>query len=823
MDKNALRPGFTIGGFRIVSQIGSGGMGTVYRAVQPRLDAPVALKVIRSGQDGYKDAVARFGREARQIAQLRGRSQHVVQIYDFGSDDVAGLYFIAMELVEGEGIDRILSRRGKLDEQQAARIVRQAARGLAVAHGLGIVHRDLKPENLLLGRDGVVKVSDFGLAKELGKGSAMTAAGTLLGTPSYMSPEQAIGKTADKRSDIYSLGATLYTLLTGKTPFSADNAMAMALQHVAAPTPDPAAAGAVISPELNAVVGRMMAKSADDRYQSADEVVHAIDALLGTGPTGADAPDVEFLVPLLALRSASPDGADAPAKPPSQNQMVTVDLDAAPPPLHTTVSRRNPQVRTNYGPVTTTPSPRPIRQSTASGGRSSRLRIAAYVASWAMVGLITVTITAVCVWRVGRAQQLERIRNELVSYVAAAAELVDGDRLDGIRKADQEDGPEFNAIRDQMRAAKKLNAKALYIYTVRPTGTPGMVEFVVDEQDSEDENGNGMIDPDEERAHVGEKYNAALLAPSMIEGREGPIADAEATGDKWGRTISGYAPIRNRAGKPVAILGVDYDASVLDEVLDTVYRAFGIAAAVATLLAALIGILVARRTVVPWRAERDRYREALARFVSPSLAEEAAKDVSGATSSSATRRRVTVLVLQVQRLTAAAEEASPDGMVDIINKVLERLSEIVDTAGGSVNRFLGDGLMALFGASGELAEQEIAATGAALEMADAVEALCAELGLRRLNVTAGIHVGLAFVGSIGSKHRTEYTSIGSTVNLAHGLEAACGGLNARILASAATMEAAKQRFMATRFDGVQIPGIADPMTVYAVESIRQQP
>src|SRR5512137_1884385 len=99
MDTNAIRPGFTIGGFRIVSQIGSGGMGTVYRAVQPRLDAPVALKVIRSGKDGYKDAVTRFGREARQIAQLRGRTQHVVQIYDFGSDDVAGLYFIAMELV----------------------------------------------------------------------------------------------------------------------------------------------------------------------------------------------------------------------------------------------------------------------------------------------------------------------------------------------------------------------------------------------------------------------------------------------------------------------------------------------------------------------------------------------------------------------------------------------------------------------------------------------------------------------------------------------------------------------------------------------------
>ncbi|MCU0723941.1 MAG: serine/threonine protein kinase, partial [Planctomycetes bacterium] len=149
-----LPPGFLVGGFRIASLIGSGGMGTVYRAVQERLDAPVALKVIKPNVKAFDQALSRFEREARQIAQLRGKSPHVVQIYDFGRDSGTGLYYIAMELVDGPGVDRILARTRRLPVSDALRVARQAAAGLAVAHDHGIVHRDVKPENLLLSTAG---------------------------------------------------------------------------------------------------------------------------------------------------------------------------------------------------------------------------------------------------------------------------------------------------------------------------------------------------------------------------------------------------------------------------------------------------------------------------------------------------------------------------------------------------------------------------------------------------------------------------------------------------------------------------------------------
>src|SRR3990167_8591118 len=160
--------GRVVGNARIQSIIGGGGMGVVYRAVQEQLGAPVAVKVIRHGFGEQAQIAARFEREAREIAKLRGRTPYVVQIYDFGRDEATGAYYITMELVEGEGADRLLRRHVRLPETAAARLVRQAASGLAVAHAAGIVHRDIKPENLLVAREGVVKITDFGLAKRLG-------------------------------------------------------------------------------------------------------------------------------------------------------------------------------------------------------------------------------------------------------------------------------------------------------------------------------------------------------------------------------------------------------------------------------------------------------------------------------------------------------------------------------------------------------------------------------------------------------------------------------------------------------------------------------
>ncbi len=308
--------GRTIGGCRVVSMIGGGGMGVVYRAVQERLQAPVAVKVIRQSFGQEEQIVARFEREAHEIAKLRGVSPNVVQVYDFGLDEESGSYYITMELVSGEGVDRILRRRGALPEDDAARIIRQAATGLEAARQLGMVHRDVKPENLLLARDGVVKITDFGLAKRLGAGATMTASGQILGTPAYMSPQQAEGMEVDHRSDVYSLGATLFSLVTGGTPFKSDTPIGMALQHIRAPVPSAREIVANLSERMNGLIMRMMAKDPDARCQAAGEVVETLDAFLPPNSPAGSRTDREALARLVEVEEepmpATPAGASTP-------------------------------------------------------------------------------------------------------------------------------------------------------------------------------------------------------------------------------------------------------------------------------------------------------------------------------------------------------------------------------------------------------------------------------------------------------------------------------------------------------------------------------
>ncbi|MHC5018967.1 MAG: protein kinase domain-containing protein [Planctomycetota bacterium] len=277
--------GETIAGCRVESILGAGGMGVVYRAHQERLDAPVALKVIRRAYSDNENLIARFEREARGIAKLRGKTNHVVQVYDFGRDEAHGIYYISMEFVEGQGVDQILKAEGAIDPKAAAKIIKEAAEGLEVARQLGLVHRDIKPENLLLTADGVTKITDFGLAKGMATETDISVSGQILGTPAYMSPQQARGEKVDHSTDIYSLGASLYALLTGKRPYDSDTALGMAMKHVSDPVPDAIAAGHDVPPDLNEVVKRCMAKEPADRYATGGELAHALDQFLWSRST----------------------------------------------------------------------------------------------------------------------------------------------------------------------------------------------------------------------------------------------------------------------------------------------------------------------------------------------------------------------------------------------------------------------------------------------------------------------------------------------------------------------------------------------------------
>jgi hypothetical protein len=304
-----LAPRPVVSGYQIERVIGRGGMGTVYLAKQLSLDRHVALKVMSKRWATDPVFVARFTREAFAAAQLS--HPNIVQIHDIGEAD--GARFFSMEYVRGESLADLVRRRGKLDAETAVGYVLQAARGLKHAHERGMIHRDVKPDNLLLDDQGLVKVADLGLVKTptvtaaddqltepcsrsglLSLPPEMTGARIALGTPAYMSPEQCRdAATVDHRADIYSLGCTLYVLVTGKPPFDGTTAVELMSKHAYDPLVPPEQIVSRVPKELSAVIQRMMAKDANDRYADMGEVIRTLEAWLGIHHAGTFSPHDE--------------------------------------------------------------------------------------------------------------------------------------------------------------------------------------------------------------------------------------------------------------------------------------------------------------------------------------------------------------------------------------------------------------------------------------------------------------------------------------------------------------------------------------------------
>jgi serine/threonine-protein kinase len=284
-----------------MGKLGAGSMGTVYRARQEAMGRDVAVKILRADRAFDAMAKARFAREARAMSLLS--SPHTVTVFDFGEipdphpDDLApsdASLYLAMELLEGESLGARLKRRGRLPIEEAASIAREALLSLAEAHDKGIIHRDLKPDNLFLARapqasgGEMVKVLDFGIAKvrvEPNVDALETQAGTVFGTPRYMSPEQAQGKELDARSDLYTLGVLLYQMLVGRAPFVDDDAVVVMARHIksTAVAPAQAAPDAGIGAALSALVMRVLAKDPADRPATAQVFLAQLDAAVRAG------------------------------------------------------------------------------------------------------------------------------------------------------------------------------------------------------------------------------------------------------------------------------------------------------------------------------------------------------------------------------------------------------------------------------------------------------------------------------------------------------------------------------------------------------------
>src|SRR6058998_2043661 len=274
--QTGIRPGTTFAGrYDIKESLGAGGMGVVYRAFDRELQEPVAIKTLKPvALAGGSAALERFKQEIRLARRIAHRN--VVRTYDLGEQN--GMYYLTMEYVEGTSLKQLIVSRGKLPVAVTLTVGKQLCRALEVAHAEGVIHRDIKPQNIVVEPSGFLKVMDFGIARLANppQGKGLTEAGTSIGTPDYMSPEQLSGAELDPRSDLYAAGVVLFECLTGRVPFEAETTCELVAKHLEEETPDPRKLNSEVPPALAAVIVKAMAKNPADRYGTATEMHDAL-------------------------------------------------------------------------------------------------------------------------------------------------------------------------------------------------------------------------------------------------------------------------------------------------------------------------------------------------------------------------------------------------------------------------------------------------------------------------------------------------------------------------------------------------------------------
>jgi serine/threonine-protein kinase len=362
--------GRRFGAYEVLEELGSGGMGKVYRAKNVTLERLVALKTLAPHLSADQGFVQRFLKEARVAARLN--HPNIVQTYDFGC--VEGVYYLAMEYVDGHSL-RTYLKRGRFSERDALQVIRYAVRALAVAHEAGIVHRDIKPDNLMLTAKGELKVVDMGIAKRLDEeaGSGLTQTGQAVGTPQYISPEQIRSlKDIDARADIYSLGATMYHLVTGHPPFKGSSGALVMTMHLTHPLPDPRKYEPSLSEGLCRVLRKMMAKEREERYQD----VYALDNDLYRLQMGelpeAEEPSTSGIETMVESHVPTPPGARPSSLPggshtPTTPRTAGRTRSAAPGPETPPLTPRG-----EGRPLTSRPEPRPLTQYSDARPTTSR-------------------------------------------------------------------------------------------------------------------------------------------------------------------------------------------------------------------------------------------------------------------------------------------------------------------------------------------------------------------------------------------------------------------------------------------------------------------